>query len=223
MNSKFTLITFLFVLTLYNCNKQNAFSDYKYSDKPEAIICEGIHSKLYNEALYSFEDDMLAFYQQKKQNTTLVQAYSQFLRESIYDRLKLENVISKHSIDIFEALKNENDLWDATNTKSHINYNGKTISCIANNIKDQNLKTTFEALISTNSMSPKLFGTPLMTKYRNALSDKHLALYIALDLYYSKLFDVDLSQVNLNKPEQKVDFNKVPQTPQADPHAGHNH
>ena len=72
-------------------------------------------------------------------------------------------------------------------------------------------------------MSPKLFGTPLMAKYRNTLSDKHLALYVALDLYYSKLFDIDLSQVNLDKPEKKVDFNKVPQTPQPDAHAGHDH
>ena len=50
-------------------------------------------------------------------------------------------------------------------------------------------------------------------EYRNALNDKYLALYIALDLYYSKLFDIDFSKVNLDKPEQKVDFNKVPKAP----------
>lgn len=213
MKSKLTLITFLLALTLFNCNKQNAFSDYKYADKPEAIICKGLNSKLYNEALYSFEDDILKFYQQKKSNTTLVQGYSQFIRAAIYSTPKFEEIVSKHTLNVFEALKNDNDLWDATNTKSHLNYKGKTINCITNNIKDANLKTTFEALISTNSMSPKLFGTPLVTKYRNALNDKYLALYIALDLYYSKLFDIDFSKVNLDKPEQKVDFNKVPKAP----------
>jgi len=213
MKSTLTLITFLLVFTLFNCNKQNSFSDYKYSDKPEAIICEGLNSKLYNEALYSFEDDILKFYQQKKSNITLVQGYSQFIRAAIYSPPKFEEIVSKHTLDVFEALKTDTDLWDATNTKSHLNYNGKTLNCIASNIKDANLKTTFEALISTNSMSPKLFGTPLVTKYRNALNDKYLALYIALDLYYSKLFDIDFSKVNLDKPEQKVDFNKVPKLP----------
>ena len=213
MKSTLTLITFLLVFTLFNCNKQNSFSDYKYSDKPEAIICEGLNSKLYNEALYSFEDDILKFYQQKKSNITLVQGYSQFIRAAIYSPPKFEEIVSKHTLDVFEALKNDTDLWDATNSKSHLNYNGKTLNCIASNIKDANLKTTFEALISTNSMSPKLFGTPLVTKYRNALNDKYLALCIALDLYYSKLFDIDFSKVNLDKPEQKVDFNKVPKLP----------
>ena len=207
MKSTLTLITFLLVFTLFNCNKQNPFSDYKYSDKPEAIICEGLNSKLYNEALYSFEDDILKFYQQKKSNITLVQGYSQFIRAAIYSPPKFEEIVSKHTLDVFEALKNDTDLWDATNSKSHLNYNGKILNCIASNIKDTNLKTTFEALISTNSMSPKLFGTPLVTKYRNALNDKYLALYIALDLYYAKLFDIDFSNVNLDKPEQKVDFN----------------
>lgn len=223
MKSKLTLITFLLSLTLFNCKQQSTFSNYKYSDKPEIITCEGLNSKLYNEALYSFEDDILNYYKQKNDKTSLVQGYSQFIRTAIYDRLKLEDVVSKHTLDVFEALKNESDLWDATNTKSHLNYNGKTMLCISKNIKDDNLKTTLDALISTNSMSPKLFGTPLMTKYRNALNDKYLALYVALDLYYSKLFDIDLTKINLDKPEQKVDFNKVPKTPQADPHAGHNH
>ena len=94
MKSKLTLITFLLALTLFNCNKQNAFSDYKYADKPEAIICKGLNSKLYNEALYSFEDDILKFYQQKKSNTTLVQGYSQFIRAAIYSTPKFEEIVT---------------------------------------------------------------------------------------------------------------------------------
>ncbi|WP_136480084.1 hypothetical protein [Cognatitamlana onchidii] len=213
MNLKFTLFTFIFALVLFNCKQQNTFSDYQYTDKPQVISCEGINAPLYNEALYSFEDDILKYYQQKRANNTLAQSYSQFLREAIYNRIKLEDVVTKHTIDVFEALKTESDLWDAANTKSHLNYSGKPLTCIATSLKDENLKTTLNALITTNSMSPKLFGTPLISKYRNAMSDKYLALYIALDLYYSNLFELDLSKINLNKPEPKVDFNKVPQNP----------
>jgi hypothetical protein len=222
MNSKFTLIIVLLAVTFISCKQQNTFSDYKFADKPQAISCEGLNSKLYNEALYSFEDDILKFYQQKKEGTSLVQAYSQFIRSAVYSRYKLEELPSKHTLAVFEALKNENDLWDARNKESHLNYNGMAINCIANNINDVNLKTTFNALLSSNSLSPKLFGAPLVSKYRNALSDKHLALYIALE-YYSKLFDIDLSKVNLEKPAQQVDFNKIPPASEAVPHAGHNH
>lgn len=223
MNSKFTLIAVLLIFAFFSCKQQNTFSDYKFADKPQAISCEGLNSKLYNEALYSFEDDILSYYKEKKQSSALVQAYSQFTRAAVYGRIKFEDFASQHTLNVFEALKEEADLWDANNTNSHLNYNGNTIRCVSENIKDANLKATLNALISTNSMSPKLFGAPLLTKYRNALSDKHLALYMALDLYYSNLFELDLSKVNLDKPEQKVDFNKLPPASEADPHAGHNH
>ena len=51
-------------------------------------------------------------------------------------------------------------------------------------------------------------------------------MYIALDLFYAKMFDVDFTKVNFDKPEEPVDFNKLPsvdQKPVVDPHAGHNH
>ncbi|WP_298555256.1 hypothetical protein [uncultured Algibacter sp.] len=225
MNSKITLLTFLLFFIAFSCKKESPFSNFKYADKPVAFECEGVNAKLLNEALYSFEDDITNHFNKGKQNRRLDQAYSQIIRNSVFGKLKLEDIISKHTVEIFEALKNEDDLWDAANTKSHLNYNSTTLSCIANNIKDSNLKTTLNALISTNSMAPKLFGPALVSKYRNALADKNLALYVALDLYYAKLFDIDFNKVNLEKPEQKVDFNQLPavEKTEIDPHAGHNH
>ena len=211
MNFKITLITFLLAFTFFGCKKDNTFTDYKFADKPDFLVCDGTNSKLYQEALYSFEDDILKFYGKDKPNATLIQAYSQLMRNSIYGRMKYEDVISAHTLKVFEALKNEDDLWDANNTNSHLNYNSKMVKCISSNIKDNALKTTLNALITTNSMSPKLFGSPLMTKYRSAVNDKYLATYIALDLFYAKLFDIDFSQVNLDKPEANLDFNVIPQ------------
>jgi len=212
MNTKLTFIAILSVFTLISCKKNNTFSNFKYADKPEAINCDGLNSKLYNEALYAFENDILNYYKQSNQNTTLVLAYSQFIRTSIYASPKFDQIVSKHTYEVFKALKNENDLWDANNTKSHLNYNGKTMQCIANNIKNPALKTTLNALLSTNTMNPKLFGTPLTSKYSLVMNDKYLALYTALDLFYSKMFDFDFSNVNFDKPkEEKVDFNQIPQ------------
>ena len=223
MNSKITIITCLLFFTVFSCKNENAFSNFKYADKPVVFECESANSKLLNEALYSFEDDILNHYKKGNQNYRIDQAYSQIIRNSVFGRLKMEDIVSKHTAEVFEALKNEDGLWDANNTVSHLNYNSNAINCVSNNIKDKALKDTFNALVSTNSMSPKLFGAPLTTKYRNALSDKNLAMYVALDLYYAKMFDIDFSKVNLDKPEPKVDFNQVPPKAEVDPHAGHNH
>lgn len=217
MNLKTTLFSFLLAFILFSCKKENTFSDFKYKDKPAILTCDNLNSKLYQEALYTFEDDLLNFYKRNNANSTLAQSYSQFIRNSIYGRIKYEDIISEHTYKVFEALKDENDLWDANNQKSHLNYKSAIITCMANNIKDVALKTTFNSLISTNFMDPKLFGSPLMAKYTNTLSDKFLATYVALDLFYAKLFDIDFSNVNFEKP-QPIDFNVIPpKTPSGAP------
>jgi len=225
MNSKISIPVFLLVITLISCKQEKVFSNYKYTDKPVVFTCEGVDSKLLNEALYSFEDDILNHYKGVKENFRLDQAYSQLIRNSVFGRLKLEDIISKHSVEIFEALKKDTSLWEANTQESHLNYNSATLKCISNNINDTALKTTYGALVATNSMSPKLFGAPLVSKYRNTIKDKNLAMYVALDLYYAKMLDLDFSKVNLNKPEQKVDFNKLPalEKQDIDPHAEHDH
>ena len=85
--------------------------------------------------------------------------------------------------------------------------NSALMDCIAQNITNPDLKTTLNALLSTNSMNPKLFGAPLSTNYSLTLSDKYLAAYVAFDLFYAKLFDVDFSKVE--KEKQKVQRYKI--------------
>jgi len=207
----FKLFIITLAISLVSCKKENNLSEYKFTDKGLVLSCENVNSKLYSEALFSFENDILNFYGKNKPNASLIQAYSQFIRNAVYDRLKFEDIVSPHTVKVFETLKNENNLWDANNSKSHLNYNGALINCISINMQNTDLKTTFNSLIKTNSMSPKLFGTPLMANYRDAIKDKYLATYIAFDLFYAKLFNKDLSKVNTKKPKPEVDFNKVPQ------------
>lgn len=217
MRLKLTTIVFSLVILCVSCKKENTLSEYKFSDKPQAINCNDSNSKLVNEALYSFEEDILTYYSKGKPNTSLIQSYNQFIRNAVYGRIKYDDIASEHSKKVFEALKQDNSLWNAKTPNSYLNYNGNLVTCIANNIQDKNLKTTFNALISTNSMSPKLFGTPLTANYRSAIKDKYLAAYIAFDLFYAKLFNIDLSKINSNTPEANK---KVSNT---DSHAGHNH
>lgn len=195
MKSNIYFFAFLLIITLYGCKKGTTFTDFQYTEKPETITCQGLDSKLYKEALYAFEDDIVAFYGKDKPNTTLTQAYYQFLRDANAKRVSYLDIASEHTLKIFEALKNETDLWDAENPNSHLNYNGPLMQCVTTNIHEESLKTTLNALISTNSMSPKLYGAPLMSSYRSILGDKYLATYVAFDLFYANLF-------NLNKTPQ---------------------
>jgi len=204
MTTKIFLITLFLLCFATSCKKENTFTEFEFADKSVALACENLNSKLYNEALYSFENDILNFYSKDKKS--LLMAYSKFIKLSVYGRVNFNNnLVSEHTLKVFEALKNDSELWNPNNTVSHLNYKSALMSCIAKNITNSDLKTTLNALLTTNSMSPKLFGTPLSTNYSTALSDKYLASYVAFDLFYAKLFDVDFSQVE--KEKQKVDFN----------------
>ena len=185
----FKLFAITLIISLASCKneKANVFTDYKFSDKPETLACEGMDTKLLKEALYTFEDDIIKHYNSK--NSNLSQSYSRFINEALSNRLKPENLISAHTVKVFEALKNNNALWNQSGASSKLNYNSKTIKCIANNIKDQRIKSTFNALLSTHSLNPQLFGATLQSNARILLNDRSLATYVALDFYYSKLFD----------------------------------
>ncbi|WP_157805286.1 hypothetical protein [Confluentibacter citreus] len=212
MNSKFNLIVLALVVTLFSCKKETpvvSLSDYKYADKGLVLNCDGMDSKLINEALFAFEDDISSFYGKTSPNSSLQLAYAQFMRDALSDRAIFSEIATPHTVEVFNVLKTKNDLWNMNNNASHLDYDSAFFNCIANNIQDKNLNTTLHALIETNSMSPKLFGAPLSSRYITVLNDKYLAAYFAFDLFYAKLFDVDLTQVKEREP-QKVDFNLIP-------------
>ena len=216
----------LFVITLVisfvSCKEEKVtLAEYKYTDKGVVLTCKNIDSQLYNEALFAFENDMINFYSNGK--PSIVRAYSQFVRQAVSGRIKYEEMVSPHTVKVFNVLKSEPDLWDATNPNSHLNYKSNIFQCIASNIQSKDLSTTLNALVSTNSMSPKLFGSPLTSNYSQAVKDKYLSAYMAFDLFYAKLFDVDLSKVKMTEAEENVDFNNIPKETTPDPHAGHNH
>ncbi|WP_166968000.1 hypothetical protein [Yeosuana marina] len=192
MKTKIYIATFLFVCTLISCKKET-FTDYKFADKPIALPCNNLDSKLYNEALLSFEKDILNFFG-KDNKTNLRISYSRFLRLASYNRVDYKKIVSEHSLKVFEAIKNDTDLWETNNTATHLNYHGKLMDCISKNVKSADLKTTLNALLTTNSMSAKLFSAPIASNYNAVINDKALACYVAFDLYYAKLFDVDFSK-----------------------------
>ncbi|WP_142783773.1 hypothetical protein [Changchengzhania lutea] len=225
MNTNFKLIALVLAITFLSCNQKNTLKEYKYADKGTKISCGGESQQLYNEALFAFEDDITNFYK-RNGKVDLPRAYSQFIGSVLSGRAKFSEIITPHTVEVFKILKEENDLWDGENPKSRLNYKSDFFKCIANHIEYDKFKTTMNSLLITNSMSPKLFSMPLTSNYRRLTTDKYLAAYVAFDLFYAKLFDVDLSKVNENdilEGNTSTKENNGKMTPILDEHAGHNH
>ncbi len=218
MKLKFRLAVFVLVTLLFNCengSKSKTLEEFKFTGKGIVVSCNDFDVKLMNEALFSFEEDILRFYgnvsNSPSSNPSLTRAYTQFIRDAINSRVKYKDILSPHSVKIFEVLKSNQELW---NTSNKLNYNHPVISCISDNIIDKNLQTTFKALLETNSLNARLIGPALQSNYGAVYRDKYLSSYLALEFYYGRLFDVDLSMVTEKKEEPKdapVDFNVVPQ------------
>ena len=197
-----TILKFTFllatVITFNSCKKEITI-DYKYSDKESVLKCDNVNKKLISEAVYTFEEDIKNFYANKK--FTLRNAYSFFINGATNNRIKYEDIVSKHAISVLDALKQESDLWDLQSNISQLNYNNDFIKCIANSIKNERLKTTFNALLNTNSMRPNLMAAPLSDNLTSVINDKNLSAYIALQYYYANLVNIDFSKIDFDKKE----------------------
>lgn len=221
MNSYLKLVSFLLILTIFtSCKKEATLSEYKYADKEYTVQCESVNPELLKEAVFSFENDITKYYE-RNGKSNLSQAYGRTVNFGMYGNAKYKEIVSPHTLEIFNILKTDTELWNLEGKTKTLNYNHKLVQCLADNLKDHDLKTTFNALLTTNSMTPKLFGAPLRRKAHIALKDKHLATYIALDMFYAKLFNVDF---NVQK-EEKTNVSKLNEikNKKEDPHAGHDH
>jgi hypothetical protein len=211
---KTQFIYFALCLILVNCKEAQPELILKYADKPVVVDCDTNHSELFNEAIYSFEQNLIDYYANKNPNLTI--SYRQFLKESTNNTANYNSISNEHSIAVFDALKNIEGLWIQKDDELVLNYNHNIFSCIGNNIQDEDLKATFNALLSTNSMSIRMLKDVLIAKSNRLNTDKYLATFVALELYYSKLSNVDLSLPLEAPSESKLQQEK-------DPHAGHNH
>ncbi len=199
MKSYIKLTTLLIVLSVFtSCKNEATLSEYKYADKSFDVTCNQINPELLKEAVFSFEEDIANhFAGNGKKNIS--QAYSRIINLGLSNRAKYEDIVSDHTKEIFKLLKADTNLWSTDNNTTSLNYNHELVKCLSENMKDKDLKTTFNALITTNSMSSRLFGEPLKRKSNIAVNDKFLATYIALDFYYAKLFNVDLEAPKTKK------------------------
>lgn len=196
------LTTLFLLITVFSCKQNNELTEYKYADKPQVINCAGADNKLLNEALYSFEEDLLGQFGQKNSADTFM--YNQFMLFTNGNRVPYNTMVSDHSKKVLNALKTAGILKNGT-----LDYKGNIINCISQNLTQTNLKTTFDALMTTNSMNKRIFGPALQANTQPMAEDKYASLLVALDYYYGNM-DANMS-------------NSGAQNKANDPHAGHNH
>tara|TARA_B100000809_G_scaffold261086_1_gene309275 strand:- start:3721 stop:4377 length:657 start_codon:yes stop_codon:yes gene_type:complete len=195
MKFKLALLTLCFCFL--NCKEeskiasQNVDFDYKYPSIEKLIDCDGIDTRLLQEAMQSFEEDLANFYTPER--PVLSRAYSLFVSQALYNRVDYSEIVSDHSKKVLEALKQDESLWTTNPDGSKLNFNHPVFKCVGINIKDEPLQKTFNALIATNSMSLRMFGDQLKRKTFGMKDDKYLATYVALELYFGKIYDKDLS------------------------------
>ena len=105
MTTKFYFIILFILCFATSCKKENTFKEYEFADKPAVLECNNLNSKLYNEALYSFENDILNFYGKDKKS------YLDFFIDESTQKLELKSDDSENYLKGVIALnsKLEND------------------------------------------------------------------------------------------------------------------
>lgn len=177
-------------IALYSCKNEDAsFNDYKYANEEQVVSCGDLDTKLYNEALNTFEADILSFYKNKK--TNIKSTYNTFLRDIVYEKIAYQDMVSPHTMKVFEALRKKPELWAGT----ELNYNAPIYKCLTDNFMAKDFSTTVNSLIETNSMRSDILLPPLQKRIKNIDKDKYLATFIALNMYYSQLVNIDPSLV----------------------------
>lgn len=178
---------FATTLILFNCKKDVNPITYEFTDKPYDFVCKesDIENDLLKEALYSFEDDIVKYYDPKQLN--LNRAYGQFLLGINHNEYIHMRIISPRSRAILERLKQEDHLF----INGQLNTKSPLISCVVHGVKDEDLKTTFNALLSAGSLKSSILASGIMFESKKVLADKAMATYVALDMYYAKIAERD--------------------------------
>lgn len=219
---KFKLVTLSVILsfTLFNCKQEPTAPEFPllYANRNEITQCATKDSLLLNEALQSFETDLLDTYGDERKNSN--RAYTQFFNAIRTKRIDYTVMASDHTKQIMEALKTQPGLWTTDGTEYNLNYSNPIVECIATNMTDSGFKTTFNALLDTNSMSYRMYSEAIRKQTTMLNKDKYLALFVALDMYYAKLFNVDFAKAEA--AASNIDFNAKPPKKE-DNHEGHNH
>ncbi len=196
---KKTLLFFALFTFLLSC-KQEIKLEYKYQEKPQNITCKGEDKALMHEALYSFQDDINEHFKDKGTGEkNIAKAYARYIYRGTLGQIDYGYISSKHTRDILKKILSEDkDLFTKQNGKTVLNFNNKYVKCLVNNIKNEEIKRIIQNLNTVNDMRVELLVEPYRINVKDVHVDQNFAMLVALQTYYARLADIDLSKMAEN-------------------------
>lgn len=197
---KTRILLLIAVIAMYSCGEPIA---YKYQNKEMDIACAGIDPSLLKEALYSFENDISAYYNNEQYSPGSAVyfefGYANFIYPGATGTADYAKIASSHTIAIMHILKKEESLWNKNAKDSKLNYKHPFVKCLIENIDNKEIKEKIETLQSVNYFTPTIMSEFYRVHVGDALTDKHFALFIALETYYQNLLEIDFSAMSKNE------------------------
>lgn len=186
---------FIGIILFIGCEKP---LDYKFQDKPQKVECPGIDKSLMHEALYSFQEDLGAQYNDytdyKKGGTQYyMEGYAQFVFFGFSGTAPYQKMVSPHSLDILKELQNERDLWTSKNGKIALNYSSDYVSCLLTSIANEELREKLNSLKEVDYLTPQIIAETMRINVIEVVQDPYLAMYMALDAYYQPLMNIEFT------------------------------
>ena len=194
-NKLLTYIAIIPLIALFlSCSETNK---YKFQDKEQPISCNSEDDKLLNEALHSFEFDIATYYEKTVLDIEyfdIKTAYYHFIYNGAMGAVDYKEIVSPHSLTILKSLKEKGFLNNPKSPYSNLNYTNEMISCIINNIKDEELKKSLHSQIEVNFLDPKLMADTYRITINDAFTDRYFASFIALETYYQYLAVLNITK-----------------------------
>ena len=213
MKEKFILLISLLVLVV-SCDKTPKVN-YKYSDQPDLYDCSEIQEmELIKESVYAFESFIVNNYAFRHPGD-VEKAYINFLRNAESNLIPMAELFDDHMKAIVSKLKNTDNLWVHNGEEFKFNFQHPLAKCIGNNLDNDQFKSVYNALVSSNTYKTTLVAPSIREQAYYLNLDRALTTLVAMDMFYSKVMELDLS---LSKEELSEQIRRINEE-----HVGHNH
>jgi hypothetical protein len=189
-----SFLIFLLVLIFSGCENTGDL-EYKYTSEKDLFECKTVNMDLIKEAVYAFENYVKDNYSFRGPNT-VAKGHANYWSVATTDRLPNIEKLDGHVINVYTVLLKEKDLWIKTNDKITLDHNSVFFNCMVDHMINEDAKLAMSNLLKTNTYRSEIFTPVMKRNTRQLLNDKGLATYVALELFYAKLYKADISTEN---------------------------
>lgn len=189
---KRTCIYFILLSIILSGCKEEINPTFKYSEEKNLFKCSISDMDLIKEAVYVFEDFVFKNYDFRlKQDLNI--AYRNYLKNAEANFMPIAENFDEHAIAITQKLMKRESLWEGTKGDMHLRNDGELLSCLIDDMQNEDLKELFYAMANSNTLRANSVA-PLITRYADLLpEDRALVSYMALDMFYAQVFQLDFS------------------------------